>query len=34
MPARFIFPTDADFTYTFKLMNPDGTSYAGQTDIK
>lgn len=34
MPARFIFPTDADFTYTFKLANPDGTPYTGQSDIK
>jgi len=34
MAARFIFPTDADFTYTFKLTNPDGTPYTGQTDIK
>ncbi len=30
MPARFIFPTDADFTYTFKLTQPDGTPYTGQ----
>src|SRR6185312_7516839 len=34
MAARFIFPTDADFTYTFKLTNPDGTPYTGQSDIK
>jgi len=33
MAARFIFPTDADFTYTFKLTQPDGTPYTGQTDI-
>jgi len=34
MPGRFTFPTDADFTYTFKLTQPDGTPYTGQSDIK
>jgi len=34
MPSRFIFPTEQDFRYEFKLTSYDGSPYAGKDDIQ